>query len=201
MRRLRSLAVLNVRDSYFLIYLRTQIITPYFFTEVIYYINIATNVFKCNSNCPKSSRIGELLRVKNILTYVPQTEKSRVKKKKSLREFTHILTEKSWSHLSPYAFPFLFLYLATMPWHTGRPTSQGWESPVPRVCECPRQGLGGARHTKHEVWVLSSAAMDGKPLQEHPLPPSFFICPFHATTLPENSSCPEEGEGAKKVFA
>lgn len=46
--------------------------------------------------------------------------------------------------------------------------------------------------------------MNGKTLEEHPLPPSSFICPLHAIILPENSASPEEGETAKKdnrIFA
>lgn len=80
--------------------------------------------------------------------------KNVVLKKKSLRELKHILTEKSWSHLSPYVFPFLFLYLAIMPWRTGRPTSQAWESPLLCVHEYltgpePSGGPGGG--TAHQT--------------------------------------------------
>lgn len=51
-------------------------------------------------------------------------------------------------------FPFLFLYLVIVAWHQGRPTSQGWESPVLCLLEFlagpePLGVPGGSWHTKN----------------------------------------------------
>lgn len=100
------------------------------------------------------------------------------KKKKSLRGFKHILTEKSWSHLSPYVFPFLSLYLAIMPWHTGRPTSQEWESPILCIREYltgPEPSGGPGRGTAHQTWSLDVVTSRNEWQTPRGIPSSLFF--------------------------
>lgn len=94
---------------------------------------------------------------------------------------------------------FFFLYFAILPWPTGRPTSQGWESPAWWVCGWLGRAWGCHGTPNAKSGCCRQPQRTANPTRNIPFP--VLHLPLPCSHSRENSACPEKGEGAQNVFA